>query len=132
MEIGRGERTMRFEDLEAWQRARNLVKGVYDLTRASDLARDFGVSNQTQRASVSIMSNIAEVFERLHVAEKVQFYNTARGSCAEVRSLLYVIEDNYPAHAKQSTLLRDAAVQTGKMLSGLVQSTERRRCVKGR
>jgi four helix bundle protein len=123
---------MRFEDLEAWQRARKLVKEVYDLTRASDLVRDFGLSNQTQRASVSIMSNIAEGFERLHVAEKVQFYNTARGSCAEVRSLLYVIEDNYPAHSKQSTLLRDDAVQTGKLLSGLVQSTERRRPVKGR
>jgi four helix bundle protein len=123
---------MRFEDLEAWQRARTLVKEVYDLTRASDLVRDFGLSNQTQRASVSIMSKIAEGFERLHVAEKVQFYNTARGSCAEVRSLLYVIEDNYPAHSKQSTLLRDDAVQTGKLLSGLVQSTERRRPVKGR
>jgi four helix bundle protein len=118
---------MKFEDLEAWQSARKLTKHVYDLTRTPELVRDFGVTGQIQRASVSIMSNTAEGFERGHIQEKLQFYNVARGSTAEVRSLLYVIEDNYPACASSAVELREQTVQTGKLISGLIQSTERRR-----
>jgi hypothetical protein len=62
-------RMMKFEDLEAWQSARNLTKQVYDLTRTPELVRDFGVTGQIQRASVSIMSNVAEGFERGHIQE---------------------------------------------------------------
>src|SRR5437660_7716509 len=90
-------RIMTFEDLESWQRARQLTREIYTLTRQGELARDFGLCGQIQRASVSIMSNVAEGFERHHIAEKIQFYNVARGSSAEVRSLLYVIQDNYPS-----------------------------------
>lgn len=77
--------------------------------------------------SVSIMSNTAEGFERGHMQEKLQFYNVARGSTAEVRSLLYVIEDNCPGCASTSVELREQTMQTGKLISGLIQSTERRR-----
>lgn len=118
---------MKFEDLEAWQSARKLTKQIYGLTRVPELARDFGVAGQIQRASVSIMSNTAEGFERGHIQEKLQFYNVARGSTGEVRSLLYVIEDNYPACASTAVDLREQTVQTGKLISGLIQSTERRR-----
>lgn len=118
---------MRFEDLEAWQQARKLVKQIYDLTRAPGLARDFGVTGQIQRASVSIISNVAEGFERSHVQEKLQFYNVARGSTAEVRSLLYVIEDNFPANAERAVTLREHAASAGRLLTGLIQPTERRR-----
>ena len=79
---------MTFEDLDAWKHARALVNRVYTLTREGDLARDFALSSQLQRAAVSIMTNIAEGFERTHVAEKIQFYNTARGSAGEVLSLV--------------------------------------------
>jgi len=75
-----------------------------DMSRSHDLARDFGITGQIQRASVSIMSNIAEGFERSHVQEKLQFYNVARSSSAEVRSLTYVIEDNFPTAAANSDL----------------------------
>ena len=118
---------MKFEDLEAWQSARKLTKQIYGLTRAPELARDFGVTGQIQRASVSIMSNTAEGFERSHLQEKLQFYNVARGSTAEVRSLLYVIEDNYPASATTAVELREQTMQTGRLISGLIQSTERRK-----
>lgn len=118
---------MKFEDLEAWQSARSLTKQIYRLTRAPELARDFGVTGQIQRASVSVMSNLAEGFERSHIQEKLQFYNVARGSTAGVRSLLYVIEDNFSGHAETAVQLREHAVQTGKLVTGLVQSTERRR-----
>jgi four helix bundle protein len=118
---------MTFEDLESWKGARELTREIYTLTRNDCIARDFGLSGQIQRAGVSTMSNIAEGFERQHLPEKLQFYNVARGSNAEVRSLLYVIEDNYPALATQAVLLRAKSVETGKLLSGLIRSTESRR-----
>ena len=77
---------MMFEDLEAWQQARHLVNGIYSLTREnSSLSKDFGLTDQLRRAAVSIMSNVAEGFERTHLPEKIQFYNIARGSTGEVR-----------------------------------------------
>lgn len=118
---------MTFEDLESWQKARQTVRKIYELTRAEELCRDFGVCGQVQRAGVSVMSNIAEGFERLHVPEKLQFYNVARGSTAEVRSLLYVIEDNFPQSASGAVALRDDIVSVGKLVSGLIRSTESRR-----
>jgi four helix bundle protein len=72
------------------------------------------------------MSNIAEGFECHHLPEKIQFYNVARGSSAEVRSLLYVVEDNFPGSAPLAASLRDEVVSTGKPVSGLVRSTEAR------
>ena len=96
-----------FEDLEAWQQARQLVNEIYSLTREnSGLSKDFGLTGQVQRAAVSIMSNVAEGFERTHLPEKIQFYNIARGSTGEVRSLLYVISDNYPRSAPEAERLR--------------------------
>ena len=118
---------MKFEDLEAWQTARALVKSVYTLTRGPQPARDFGVTGQVQRAAVSIMSNIAEGFERSHVQEKLQYYNIARGSTAEVRSLLYVIEDNFPESASTAVKMRAETETAGRLVTGLIQSTERRR-----
>ena len=73
------------------------------------------------------MSNVAEGFERLHVPEKLQFYNVARGSTAEVRSLLYVIEDHFPQSASEAIALRGEIVGVGKLVSGLIRSTEDRK-----
>lgn len=83
----------RFEELIAWQKARALTKEIYALTRRGALAKDFGLSGQMQRASVSIMSNIAEGFERNKRGEFHQFLSIAKASCAEVRSQLYVALD---------------------------------------
>lgn len=116
-----------FEDLNAWQMARQTVNAVYDLTRDSKLSRDFGLSSQLQRASVSIMSNIAEGFERMHLQEKIQFYNTSRASCGEVRSLLYVVADNYNLLEEQIFAIRNLVVQTGRLLTTLIQSTTNRK-----
>ncbi len=118
---------MTFEDLESWQKARQIVRKIYELTRANELCRDFGMCGQLQRASVSIMSNIAEGFERRHLQEKLQFYNVARGSTAEVRSLSYVIEDNFPQLASASAAMRQEIVVVGKLVSGLLRSTEGRK-----
>ena len=116
-----------FEDLEAWQQARQLVNEIYSLTREnSSFSKDFGLTGQVQRAAVSIMSNVAEGFERTHLPEKIQFYNIARGSTGEVRSLLYVISDNYP-RSPVAERLRGTAISVGKLVSGLLQSPEGRK-----
>lgn len=121
---------MSFEDLESWQKARQSVRATYDLTREDQICRDFGICGQIQRASVSIMSNIAEGFERLHLPEKLQFYNVARSSTAEVRSLLYVIEDNFPTRALAAATLREDILSVGKLVTGLIRSTENRKTSK--
>jgi len=127
---GRSEtgRLKSFEDLKAWQMSRDVVREVYSLCREDQvLARDFGLSGQLQRAAVSIMSNIAEGFERTHIPEKIQFYSIARGSCGEVRSLLYVAEDNYPKLSGKAAIVRELVGRTGKLVSGLINATQNRR-----
>jgi four helix bundle protein len=116
-----------FEDLRAWQQARRLVNSIYSLTRSGELAKDFRLCGQMQSASVSIMSNIAEGFERTHLQEKIQFYNVARGSTGEVRSLLYVVEDNFSEISVEAKRLRRETNQVGKLITGLLGSTLGRR-----
>ncbi|MDZ7618678.1 MAG: four helix bundle protein [Patescibacteria group bacterium] len=115
-----------FEQLDAWQAARGVVNTVYSITRHSPLDRDFGLCSQLQRAAVSIMTNIAEGFERRHIAEKLQFYNVARASNGELRSLLYVVEDNYTSLAELSIAAREELVPLGRLVSGLMRSTQQR------
>jgi four helix bundle protein len=121
--------SMTFEDLDAWKKARATVNAVYAMTRNASLARDFGLSSQVQRAAVSVMSNIAEGFERHNAGEKIQAYNIARASWGEVRSLLYVIEDNYSLGTAVADARQNLA-DTGSLLSGLIFSTRKRLAVK--
>src|ERR1043165_4229377 len=83
----------KFEDLIAWQKARELTRRVYEITRTGEFAKDFRLSGQIQSAAVSIVSNIAEGFERSGLGEFHQFLSTAKASCAELRSQLYVALD---------------------------------------
>lgn len=69
-----------FEDLKVWQEARVLTREIYAMTRSGARAKDFGLCRQIQRAAVSTMANLAEGFERQHLAEKIQFYNVAHVS----------------------------------------------------
>jgi four helix bundle protein len=82
-----------FEDLEIWKDARALTRGIYQLTKDSKFSKDFALRDQIQRAAVSIMSNIAEGFERGGNQEFIQFLYVAKASCGEVRSQLYVALD---------------------------------------
>lgn len=121
------DRINSFEDLEAWKSARELVRAIYAIFRREPASRDFGLRDQAQRAAVSAMTNIAEGFERIHLPEKIQFYNVARASCGEVRSLSYVIADAGYIAPEQQSELQTLAIRTGKLLSGLIQSTEARK-----
>jgi four helix bundle protein len=109
----------RFEDLIAWQKARQLVKDVYGLTRDGGFSRDLALKDQLQRATVSIMSNIAEGFELRSRPQFRRFLGIAKGSCAEVRSLLYVANDvGYIADSRFDNLLAQAA-EVGRIIGGL-------------
>jgi four helix bundle protein len=83
----------RFEDLIAWQEARILVQMVYRVTAEGSFAKDFGLKNQIQTASVSAMTNIAEGFDNESTAEFARFLGMARRSAVEVQSLLYTALD---------------------------------------
>jgi len=83
----------RFEDFIAWQKARKLTGSIYRVTSEGGFARDFGLKDQIRRAAVSSMSNLAEGFERGRPGEFHQFLSIAKGSCAELRTQLYVALD---------------------------------------
>jgi len=117
---------MKFEDLEAWQGSRAVVRRIYALTRNEGLKRDFGLCDQIQRSSISVMTNIAEGFERTGSQEKIHFYNIARASEGETRSLLYVIEDNYPEYADECVAIRKETIQAGRKITGLISSFKKR------
>jgi four helix bundle protein len=83
----------RFEDILAWQTARKLTRTIYQLSNQGAFQRDFGLRDQIQRASVSVMSNIAEGFESRTQALFIEFLGRAKGSAGEVRSQAYVALD---------------------------------------
>ena len=85
--------TNRFEEIEAWQKTRQLTANIYKSTASGLFARDYGLRDQIHRAAVSSMSNIAEGFERDGNKEFLQFLSIAKGSTGEVRSQLYVALD---------------------------------------
>jgi len=82
-----------FEQIEAWQLARELTNKVYQLTKKSQFARDFGLRDQIQKAAGSSMHNIAEGFDSETNAEFIRFLRYAKRSCTEVQSELYVALD---------------------------------------
>ena len=115
-----------FEQLEAWREAKALAVEIYMLGRIKPLATDFGLRDQVQRAAVSIMSNIAEGYERLHIPEKRQFYNVARASCGELRSQLHLLRDIQFIPDKQFETLIEQTNRVGRLTSGLLRSLENR------
>ena len=117
----------RFEDLEVWQAARLLVRDIYQTTSAGGYARDFGLRDQTRRSAVSVMSNIAEGNERGRPNEYFNFLCTAKGSCAEVRSQLYVALDVGYLGPPEFDCLMAQAREVGLVVGGLRSAIEKKR-----
>lgn len=111
----------KFEDIEAWQLAREMTKTIYAISNDGAFARDFGLRDQIRRASVSIMSNIAEGFERGGDKEFFQFVSLAKGSSGEVRAQLYVALDAGYIDQQTFSRLSDMATQINRMLAGLMK-----------
>lgn len=83
----------RFEDIEAWKTARGMTRMIYAVTEQGQFAKDFGLKNQIQRASVSVMSNIAEGFESRTQAQFLEYLGRSKASAGEVRCQLYIAVD---------------------------------------
>ena len=111
-----------FEEINAWQNARVLVKDVYALTRCGDFCKDYGLKDQIQRAAVSICSNIAEGFERRGNKELINFLWIAKGSAAEVCSQLHSARDIGYITDEQFNSIYDSSKQIGGMLFNLISS----------
>ncbi len=122
--VGRIER---FEDLIAWQKARELTREIYQCTRHGTFARDFALSTQIQRAAVSVMANIAEGFNRGGRAEFHQFLSTATASCAEVRSHLYAALDAGHLAGADFEPLLDRTEEVSRIVGGLRSAVARQR-----
>jgi four helix bundle protein len=110
----------KFEEIECWKRARELTRRVYKVSSKGSFGRDFGLKDQIRRASVSVMSNIAEGFDRSGTGEFIQFLATAKGSAAEVRCQLYVAVDQGYIEDGDFTELSELAAETGRMVGGLM------------
>jgi four helix bundle protein len=110
----------RFEDIIAWQKARELTRHVYACTKVGLFARDFGLRDQIQRSSVSTMANIAEGFERGGDKEFIQFLSHSKGLCGEVKSHLYVALDQQYVTGDQFKLLYDQADEVSRLTAGFM------------
>ncbi|MEM4406761.1 MAG: four helix bundle protein [Candidatus Methanomethylicaceae archaeon] len=108
----------RFEDIQSWQEARELVKEIY--TVAKEL-KDFGLRDQIQRAALSIMTNIAEGFDRGTNREFIQFLIIARASTSEVRSLLYAALDLGYIDTSTFDSLSQRCYKIGNLINGFIR-----------
>ncbi len=113
-----------------WQKARRLVREIYAVSKNSAFGRDLGLRDQIRRAAVSVMSNVAEGFERGGTGEFVQFLSLAKGSAGEVRSQLYVAHDQGYLSPEEFDQLASLASETSRLISGLM-SYLRKSGVKG-
>jgi four helix bundle protein len=117
-------RIERFEDIGAWQKARELTREIYFLTREGSACRDFRYIDQIRSASHSIMSNIAEGFERDGNAEFKQFLHVAKASAGEVRSQLYVALDVGYLNEADFRRLMALAFEVIRMIAGFIRYLE--------
>jgi four helix bundle protein len=129
--LSEGRGTMKkiehFEELIAWQKARQLTKQIYSITKRGLFSKDFGLLDQIRKASVSIMSNLVEGFERGGRSEFHKFVVIAKGSCAEVRSQLYVALDAEYVTDEQFEVLMNLGIELSRIIGGLRASLRRQR-----
>ena len=110
-----------FEDIQAWQKARELTQKIYRITNEKKFEKDFDLRRQIRKAMVSVTSNIAEGFERNTDKEFSQFLYIAKGSTAEVRSQLYIALDLGYINENDFKDLNTSTVEISKLLSGFIK-----------
>ncbi|MCK5426396.1 MAG: four helix bundle protein [Thermodesulfovibrionia bacterium] len=114
-----------FEDLEVWKLAREITRQIYELTKKKTFTKDYGLVDQIRRASVSVMSNISEGFERGGNQEFKQFLYVAKGSCGEIRCQLYVALDQKYIMEMEMTEAVEKLKKLSIMLNNLIQFLKR-------
>ena len=117
----------RFEDLIAWQKARQLTTEIYLVTAQGDFSKDFGLKDQIRRAAVSAMSNIAEGFDRASRSEFHQYLVIAKASCAEVRSQLYVALDVGYIDQEKFDTVNSNTCELSRIIGGLRAAVQKQR-----
>jgi len=110
-----------FEEIESWKKARQFANEIYKITASGAFVRDFGLRDQIRRAAVSIVSNIAEGFERGGDKEFAQFLSMSKGSCGEVRAQLYLALDQGYISQSDFELPSQAAIEISQLISGLMK-----------
>jgi four helix bundle protein len=111
----------KFEDINAWKKARELTKEIYSLTNNGDFSKDYSLKDQVRRCSVSVSSNIAEGFERQSDKEFARFLSIAKGSCGELRSQIYIALDVNYINKEQAQDIQNKAEEISKMIAGLIK-----------
>lgn len=109
-----------FEDLDVWVRAKDLSVLVYQLTDGELFRKDFGLKDQIRRASISVVSNIAEGYERNGNKEFAQFLSIAKGSAGEMRAQIHIAKELKYISETEARLLVERATEISKMLSGFI------------
>ena len=115
----------RFEDLEVWREARQLTKEIYQTSSVGEFARDFQLRDQIRRSRISVMSNIAEGFERDGNREFLHFLAVAKGSCGELRSQLLVALDPGYLVPDQFQCLLEAATKLSRLRAVFMEHLRR-------
>lgn len=110
-----------FEDIEAWQRARELSMNIYELTIIGNFSKDYSLKDQINRSAGSTMDNIAEGFERGGNREFIQFLAIAKGSVGEVRSQLYRAKDRTYIDDENFNQLFGKAIVISKLITSLMK-----------
>lgn len=110
-----------FEDLIAWQKARELTSKIMDLTKSEELSKNYALKDQLCRAAISVSTNIAEGFERDGNKEFIKFLSIAKGSVGEVRSLLYLAQDQGHITREQMERSISLSLETARLIGGLIR-----------
>lgn len=108
----------KFEDLISWQKSKTLASIIYKIFNGNN---DYGFKDQIQRAAVSISNNVAEGFERMGNKELKKFLYIAKGSCGEVRSMLYIASELGYINKEEFDAIYNLAVDISKLISGFIK-----------
>jgi four helix bundle protein len=115
-----------YRDLIAWQRAMDLVEGIYRVSRSFPKDEQYGLTSQMRRAAVSVPSNIAEGQGRGSDAEMVRFLRIAHGSLRELETQILISERLRYNGSEQATKLMEMAAEVGRLINGLIRSKDDR------
>ncbi|MCF7916957.1 MAG: four helix bundle protein [Candidatus Omnitrophica bacterium] len=117
----------KFEDIQSWQEAKELTNLVYEICKKSIFSKDFGLRDQIQRASVSIMANIAEGFDSQSDIEFIRFLNYSRRSASEVQSHLYVALEQKYINNDDFYKMYNKCKETKRLIGGFIKYLKRPR-----
>jgi len=111
----------RFEDIEAWGRARELTKCIYKVSSINYFSKDWGLRDQIRKSSISVMSNIAEGFDSISRMEFSRFLGIARRSVSEIQSQLYIALDQGYVTENEFNSFYNEAEEIRKMITSFIK-----------